>query len=85
MELMFVRMLDFLLEFYISFKMILRRWFSQKNAMHSNLFEKWDLYFQLELCNASRYLLRTSNDNETQEWFEALRDVIARLVSINIF
>ncbi|PAV88019.1 hypothetical protein WR25_20274 [Diploscapter pachys] len=34
---------------------------------------------QLELCNACRYLLRTSNDNETQEWFEALRDVIARL------
>ncbi|KAK6061540.1 hypothetical protein COOONC_00790 [Cooperia oncophora] len=34
---------------------------------------------QLELCNGCRYLFRSANDMETQEWFDALRDVIARL------
>ncbi|XGW18954.1 hypothetical protein V3C99_003058 [Haemonchus contortus] len=36
---------------------------------------------QLELCNGCRYLFRSANDMETQEWFDALRDVIARLPS----
>ncbi|WKY00706.1 hypothetical protein Q1695_015050 [Nippostrongylus brasiliensis] len=36
---------------------------------------------QLEMSNNCRYLFRSSNDAETQEWFDALRDVIARLPS----
>ncbi|KIH57778.1 PH domain protein [Ancylostoma duodenale] len=35
---------------------------------------------QLELSNGCRYLFRSTNDVETNEWFDALRDVIARLV-----
>ncbi|EYC22173.1 hypothetical protein Y032_0017g3193 [Ancylostoma ceylanicum] len=34
---------------------------------------------QLELSNGCRYLFRSANDIETNEWFDALRDVIARL------
>ncbi|VDL75461.1 unnamed protein product [Nippostrongylus brasiliensis] len=37
---------------------------------------------QLEMSNNCRYLFRSSNDAETQEWFDALRDVIARLRKI---
>ncbi|KAJ1365455.1 hypothetical protein KIN20_025760 [Parelaphostrongylus tenuis] len=38
---------------------------------------------QLELSNGCRYLFRSTNDAETQEWFESLRDVISRLPSVS--
>uniref|UniRef100_A0A158PAW8 Rho GTPase-activating protein 12 n=1 Tax=Angiostrongylus cantonensis TaxID=6313 RepID=A0A158PAW8_ANGCA len=38
---------------------------------------------QLELSNGCRYLFRSANDVETREWFESLRTVISRLVSVS--
>ncbi|CAI5444864.1 unnamed protein product [Caenorhabditis angaria] len=34
---------------------------------------------QLELLNLTKFLLRTSNDSETFEWFKALEDVVIKL------
>ncbi|CAI4230489.1 unnamed protein product [Auanema sp. JU1783] len=34
---------------------------------------------QLEMSYGPKYLLRTPNDNETKEWFDALREVICNL------
>uniref|UniRef100_A0A8R1HTR3 Uncharacterized protein n=1 Tax=Caenorhabditis japonica TaxID=281687 RepID=A0A8R1HTR3_CAEJA len=41
--------------------------------------KKQRMYIQLELCNAKKYLLRGGTFAEITEWFEALKEIVAKL------
>ncbi|EPB70841.1 hypothetical protein ANCCEY_10079 [Ancylostoma ceylanicum] len=67
--------------FFIQTKSRKRDWmvnFMYLTSAHLILY-KDEKSAELELSNGCRYLFRSANDIETNEWFDALRDVIARL------
>ncbi|CAB3403151.1 unnamed protein product [Caenorhabditis bovis] len=48
-------------------------WVAEKDV------KKKKRYIQLELCNNNKYLLRFNSDNDANEWFSALNDVVSKL------